>query len=445
MISTRRGAMRTRAHAKVSRVVLLLVAALVLVATACGGDDDEAATATTEETGASQPSGRAIKIGFLAGVTGDYAPWTGPAIKAVQIAQKEVNDAGGVLGRPIRLVITDNKSTVEGAVSGFRKLVDVDQIVALSGLESDAAVALLDATAERTTPSMCPQCGTNELDKKGGVYIWRLVISDTDIGVMTAQLARDRGYKKMAILAQKTEGSLSTAETFKDAWLNGVGAELAGEVQYDPNKQTFQTEVQQAFSKDPDAVYLSSGFETGIPVLREWDRRGYGKIVFLSPDMLAPEVAKLGEPVEEGKAVGVTPVFDEEGEAYKSFTERYEASTGNAPTPALWEAGQYDGIILLALAIEAAGKTDGETVKSKITEVANAPGEECTSFESCRALLKEGNDVNYQGASTPIEFNEYGNLATAPMGESHAEGGNWVQVKVHDLDAELKEKVLEGG
>jgi branched-chain amino acid transport system substrate-binding protein len=424
---------------------LLLAAALLVTVAACGGDDGDEAADTGTQTGttALAPAGTAIKIGFLAGVTGDYAPWTGPALEAVRIAEQEVNDEGGVLGRPIRLVVADNKSTVEGAVSGFRKLVDVDQVDVISGLESDAAVALLGPTSERKMPAICPQCGTNVLDKKGGDYIFRLVISDTDLGVMTAQLARDRGYNQMGVLAQRTEGSLSTAETFKSAWVGGVGGEIVNEVLYDPGKQAFQTEVQQAFEDDPDAVYLSSGFQTGIPVLREWDRRGYGGVIFLSPDMLAPEVAKLGGAVEEGKTVGVTPVFDEESPGYKSFARRYEEATGDQPTPALWEAGQYDGIILLGLAMTAAGKLDGKAVRDQIVEVANAPGQECFTYRECMALLEDGKEINYHGASTTIEFNEFGNLATAPMGESHAENGNWVQVKVHDLDPELKEKVLQ--
>jgi branched-chain amino acid transport system substrate-binding protein len=429
-------------------ILLLLFAVVVLGLAGCGGDDDEGEATPAEETteggdGGEQPSGAPIKIGFLAGVTGDYAPWTGPAIAANEIARDEINDAGGIMGRPLELVIADNQSTVEGAVSGFRKLVDVDEVVAMSGFESDAAVALLDATEERQMPAICPQCGTNELDKRGGKYIFRLVISDTDLGIMTAQLARDAGYDRVAVLSQKTEGSLSTAEAFTQAWVNGVGGEIAREVQYDPNKQTFQTEVQQAFSGDADAVYVSSGFQTGVPVLREWDRRGYGKQVYLSPDMLAPETAKLGAAVEDGKAIGVTPVFDEESENYASFAERYEAKTGNQPTPALWEAGQYDGLILLALAITAADGTDGAAIAEQIVEVANAPGEECYTYEDCVGLLEDGEEINFNGTSTPIEFNEFGNLATAPMGESHAEGGNWVQVEVHDLDAELKAKVLE--
>jgi branched-chain amino acid transport system substrate-binding protein len=389
--------------------------------------------------GGAQPSGSPVKFGLLAGVTGDYAPWTGPALKANTIAIADINRAGGVLGRPARMIVADNKSTVEGAVSGFNKLVDVDGIHAVGGLESDAAVALLPTLGEQGIPAMCPQCGTAELDKKGGKWIWRLTASDTDIGLVSAQFARSKGYRKMALMALKSEGSASSAKTFKDAYVGKVRGEICQDVRFDPGRATYAAELQKAFSCDPQALYLTAGFEQGVTIIREWERRGYGGRFIFAPDLIAPEIAEVSDKLENGVAVGPTAAFDTTSPAYKPFERKYKAATGKLPSAALWEAGQYDQYILLSLAMTAANTADdGAKIARAVSRVANPPGTRCYFYNRCLALLKAGREIDYHGASGSLNFNAFGNLRSPLFAELHVKDDDWVQVKTIALDPRLR-------
>jgi branched-chain amino acid transport system substrate-binding protein len=424
--------------------LILTICVFALVAAGCGSDDvaetaaSTAAPAADTPADAAEPSGDPIKYGFLNGLSGDYSPWGQPSLVGAEVAIDEINAAGGVLGRPVELVVEDNKSTVEGAVSGYTILSDVESVDALGGVESDGAIALLDTVADQEIPTMCPACGSTELDTKGGDWIFRITASDTDGGIIAAQFARDRGFERVAILVQQTEGTLSPAEIFQDVFENNVGGEIVDVVKFDPGRSSYQAEVEQAFSNNPDAVYLAAGFEAGVPILREWERRAYGGTIIMSPDLIVPEIAELSAALENGVALAAIAGLNEDSATYATFSTEYEARTGNPPNVGLYEANQYDQYIVLALAMTAAGTTDGPAVRDQILNVVNAPGTEVFSYAEGLAALAAGDDIDFQGASSSLDLNDFGNLLSPSMGEMQIIDGEWTQVGTIALDPALR-------
>lgn len=426
--------------------LLAILVAVAFASAACSsdsnGDDASATTTGSDETattsGGDEPSGDPVKFGFLNGLSGDYSPWGQPSLIGAEIAIDEINAAGGVLGRPAELVVQDNLSTVEGAVSGYTVLSDVEDIDALGGVESDGAIALLDTVADQQIPTLCPACGSTELDEKAGDWIFRITASDTDGGIIAAQFARDRGFENVVILVQQTEGTLSPAQIFRDVWENQVGGEIIEEVRFDPGRSSYQAEVEQAFSSNPDAVYLAAGFEAGVPILREWERREYGGTIIMSPDLIVPEIAELSPALENGVALAAIAGFDETTAAYESFATEYTARTGQGPSEGLYEPNQYDQYIVLALAMAAAGTVDGPAVKAEIPGVVNPPGNAVFSYAEGIAELAAGNDIDYQGSSSSLDLNDNGNLLSPIMGEMQIVDGEWTQVGIIELDPALR-------
>jgi branched-chain amino acid transport system substrate-binding protein len=414
------------------------VMALLAIA-GCGGDDEgsEASAGSGEEisAGGANLKGEEVKIGYLIGVTGDYSAFTGPSLEATEIAVKDINDAGGVLGGPLKLVIQDNKSTAEGAVSGFEKLTQVDKVVAIGGVESDAGVAVLERSAEQEMPVICPFCGTPILDTQGGDYMWRLTASDTDGGTASAQFARDRDYQKVGILAQEGEVG-RPADVFKKVFEENVGGEVVSDVRFDAGKSSYQVEVQQAFDGDPDAVYLAAGHQEAASILPEWQRRGYGGEFFVSPDLITPETTF--DFLEDGVATGVIAAFDETTPAYEQFAKKFEEKTGEQPSEGLGEPLQYDTVLAFALAIAAADSTDGAAIKQQMPEVLNPGGEKCFTYPECLKLIKAGKEIDYHGASSSLDLNENGNLLSPVMSEIQLVDGEWGPVDTIELDPELR-------
>lgn len=438
--------------ARLQPLVILMVIALIVAA--CGDGEGSDATeaggsTTTAADGASTTAGPGttaggsaegpIKVGFMIGVTGDYAPYYPPSEAGALIAIEEINASGGVLGREFELVIGDNLSTAEGAVQAFNKLVDVDAVVAIGGVESDGAVANLQSIKDRQIPTICPACGTDKLDEAGGDYIWRITGSDSDGGLIAAQFARDSGYTQVAMLVQNTEGAAGPALVFKDVFTENIGGEVVVDVRFEPGQASYQAQVDEVFAAEPEAVYLAAGFESGGIILQEAARRGVETNWLFSSDLIVPEIAGLpGVDLAEGVARAAIAAYDTTSPAYESYAARYEEMTGDAPSSGLYDANQYDQYIILALAMATAGTTDGPAVAAEVAGVLNAPGTVVYTYADGLAAIEAGEDIDYHGASSGLDVNEFGNLASPVFGEQNIVDGAWTQVAEVTLDESLR-------
>lgn len=410
-----------------SKCALGIIASAAMALTACSGNGGGS-------------GGDAIKFGWLNGITGDYSSYYEPSQAAVTIAIDEINENGGVLGEQVELVSADNLSTVEGAVQGFSRLVDVENVVAVGGVESTGAMAILDSANELEVPVFCPGCGTSELDTGAGEYMFRITGSDSDGGTIAAQFAREQGIKRIAIMAQNTEGMSEPADIFKTVF-EGSGGEITTDVRFNPGRSSYQAELAKAFDTKPDAVYLAAGHEAASVIFREWQRRGYGGKFFVSPDLVTPPIGSLMPELENGVAIGAIAAYDTESPAYKSFAERFKAKTGQEPAAGVYDANQYDEYIALALAITKAQSTEGAAIAEAIPHVVNPDGTAVYSYADGVKELEAGNEINYHGASGTLDLNENNNLAAPLFGQQFIVDGRWQQVDVIELDPALRQLV----
>lgn len=411
-----------------SKGALGIIATAAMALTACSG------------AGGGGDGGDAIKFGWLNGITGDYSSYYEPSQAAVTIAIDEINENGGVLGSKVELVSADNMSTVEGAVQGFSRLVDVENVVAVGGVESTGGLAILDSANELEIPVFCPGCGTTELDTDAGDFMYRITGSDSDGGTIAAQFARDQGVKRIAIMAQNTEGMSEPADIFKTVF-EGSGGEIVADVRFNPGRSSYQAELAQAFDAKPDAVYLAAGHEAASVIFREWQRRGYGGKFFVSPDLVTPPIGSLMPELENGVAIGAIAAYDTESPAYKSFAERFKAKTGQDPAAGVYDANQYDQYIALALAITKAQSTEGAAIAEALPEVLNPEGTVVYSYADGVKELEAGNEIDYHGASGTLDLNENNNLTAPLFGQQFIVDGRWQQVDVIELDPELRQLV----
>jgi ABC-type branched-subunit amino acid transport system substrate-binding protein len=402
-------------------------ATLALALTSCAEGGDRGAQSSGDASSGD------IVFGQLIGVTGDYAPFTPPAIAGAQIAVDEINATDGVMGRNVVLVTEDNRSTVDGAVSGFSKLNTVDHAAVVGSVESDAMVALFDQMAQRQLPNMCSSCGTTFLDDRGGKFSFRVTASDSDAGIIVAQVARDAGVKNLAMIVQNTEGASAPAEVAAAAFEKTGGN--VNSVTVEPGASSYNSEVAKAFEGNPDALYLGTGVEAGIPILREIQRRGYDKPIYVSPDLITDEVAALPN---AGQLTAALTAFDVDSPAYKSYAERFRAATGDDPEPGMYDANNYDQYVLFALAMEAAQSTNGADVAAKIIDVASAPGKKVYSYKDGKEALAAGEDIDFDGASSTLDMNEFGNLRSPILAVLSVKDGVWTPGEQVEVDPSLR-------
>ena len=93
----------------------------------------------------------------------------------------------------------------------------------------------------------CSTCGTTELDATGGDFVWRIISSDTDNGIVSAQTARDSGYESVAMLVELGEGTSSPANVFKTVFEDQINGTITEDVRFDAGRSSYSAEVALAF------------------------------------------------------------------------------------------------------------------------------------------------------------------------------------------------------
>jgi ABC-type branched-subunit amino acid transport system substrate-binding protein len=376
-----------------------------------------------------------LKIGFIAGTTGPYGPWGVTGLKAATMAVDEINAQGGVNGSAIEMVVADNKSTAEGSIIAWKRVVDVENSTVVVGVESDGGLALLDEAASAQIPIICPACGASKLAELGGDYVFRITGGDNDLGVIMAQNALE-STKTVAILTQlgfdATEG---ITDVFIKAFEKGGGT-VAEDIRFAGEAASFRGEIQKAIGA-ADTIVVATMLDVGTRLFTEVSRRNYDAKFYVIPELVVDEIAGLGGGALEGKVFGVSPSYDYSDPAFQRFHKAFVDRAGYEPTAGMYEANYYDQIILVALAAEAGGANDGVTVRNNLVNVANAPGTRVTTFEEGVAELRKGNDIEFHGASGTIDFNDKGNVASI-YGVVSPKDGSWVEVQSVQLDASLR-------
>ena len=364
-----------------------------------------------------------IKIGGLFPLTGPLAPY-GPAIaQGAQLAVDQINAAGGVLGRPLELVIRDTATSPDVGRDAAAKLIQIDGVVAVIGaLSSGVTMAVASVTAPAHIPQISPSSTSpaiTELEDED--YVFRTCVSDALQGVVEAQLARNLGYKKVSIIYVNNAYGRGLAQVFK-AHFEDEEHQVVAMIPYEENKPSYRGEVEQALAGDPDAINLIGYPVDGNKMIIEALELGYeGEFLFpdgmkgegVTPGPACPADAACDLQYLEG-AFGTAPGALEVA-ARAAFEADYEAAFGASGIPFRGEA--YDAVVLIALAIAAAGEASGPAIQAKLREVANPPGQEFTYGELAEALAAAaaGQDINWQGVSGPVTWDENGDVTTGAI------------------------------
>jgi branched-chain amino acid transport system substrate-binding protein len=243
-------------------------------------------------------------------------------------------------------------------------------------------------------------------DKKD--LVWRFQATNDRFGQAFAEISKKRKFTRPATMAFNNASGKGNTEGFTRAWTAG-GGKVVASVVYEPSRPSYRSELQQVLAEKPDVIVTGSYLPDTTIFLREWFQSGE-KVQWIIPGWAAnPELIKaLGPEVTEG-IISVDAVSSENAPSYKNFDAAYMKATGKPASTNVYAAMTYDMVICLALAMEAAGpNATVEQINSKIREVSNAPGKTVYSFAEGKALLAKKQKIDYDGASSKLDFDKYG-------------------------------------
>lgn len=390
-------------RASTGRRTMVLVSAAVVVLAACGGGD-------SGEPGQAPTRGGdgVLSLGYVLPETGQLAYLGPPQIQSLKFAIKTINDAGGVLGKPIPDVVGSDEAGQQAvaAQSADRVLAaGVDAIVgaaasgmSLSFIDRVTGSGVAQCSASNTAPTFT---GYND----GGFY-FRTAPNDALQGPVLAKVVREDGHNRVALVARADDYGRGLMEATQKT-LQSSGADVVLAQTYDPNATNFSSVVGQVRNAAPDAVVVIA-FEEGTQIMQGLIEAGLGPQqigVYGADGLRSEKLASLVSPGNPGALAGM------KGTAPASATNEQYVQQLKQFAPDLVElqyAPQaFDCVTVMALAAEKAKSDDPGKFAPEIVGITKT-GTKCTSFAQCKAALDAGTDIDYDGVSGPLDFIDVG-------------------------------------
>jgi branched-chain amino acid transport system substrate-binding protein len=404
---------------------------------ACGDDDDDGGGGG----GAAQLD---LTIGNLVPLTGDLAPYGAAGEKAGELAGKEIDKALEQSGGDdtVEVIAEDGASDDQGGVQAARKLI-ADGATCISGdYASTATVAVARSVTIPEEVLLISPASTadalSDLDDDG--LFARTAPPDGLQGVALA----DRMEKELGGLKGKTINIGARNDLYGTGFADSLeieledrGAKVGEKVIYDPEQPSYNSEAQQITTGNPDNYVIIDFPETFAKLGPALERTGNWEAekTFITDGLSSTDLVELvGAETTEGMLGTAPGTFS--GDAPDAFDRLYKAAPG--PPRNLFDAGVFDDVILCYLAAVAAGSTDGPELADAIIDVTGPGGTKYTYEELPEAVeaLENGEDIDYEGVSGPIDWDDNGDLSRYIYNISEFKDGELVKLDTVEVEAE---------
>jgi branched-chain amino acid transport system substrate-binding protein len=310
-----------------------------------------------------------FKIGGLVPITGTQAVMAEDLSTGLKLAEEDVNAAGGVLGKPVQVIIEDTETRPAPGMDAARKLIDVDKVgVIVGGFSSGVSLPIAKYCQSKGLVFVAG-APTSPLFEEVGDYVFMTDVLDKFKGKVIAELAvGDSGKKKFGLMFMNNAfGMALREETIKN--LKALGAEITTDVVYELNKVDYKAELQRLFAKKPEAIIGTYYAKEGMVTAKQAYEMGLldvSKVPWYCPEMVssfATAVKEIPDALEGIK--GLTPLPP--GDLY---TEKFKKKMGRDPITA-YAAMNYDCVVMVAMAANFANSTEPAKIRDALWKIAD--------------------------------------------------------------------------
>ncbi len=375
-------------------------------------------SSTAEESTVARTNGpTALRIGLLLDMSSGSAEVYKDRQQAFELAIKHVNEGGGVFGLPVAIAVGDSKADPETAVAVARSLVEIDGVHAIVG--PNASVNALPVAERVIGPAAIPTISFSATSPAlttvaDNGFLFRTALSDVSQGAVLARLVRELGFDNVGLLHVDDPWGRGLAAAFEAAWDGPLRA-----VPVDRDQTGFLAALHESASARAQALVVVAFEAAALAMVRESIDNGvYDNFVFGSAAKRASLVRSLGGD-RLGNMYGTGPASAPESAASAAWEAAYAAEYGALPVLA-YVKETYDATIALALAAQAAGRLDGAAIRDQLHAVGSSPGVVVIAGPKGVAdglrILAEGGEIDYEGASGSMDWDESGDLLRGHVG-----------------------------
>lgn len=354
------------------------------------------------------------KVGVLMDITGPIASFIPPLQNAANLAFSHVNGQGGLLDGEAVAVYGDTTGSTQGAVDAAGKLVNVENVpIVLGALMSGTTIAAAEAVTipagvvqispTATSPAMT---GIDDNDQ-----LFRIVPSDNYQGDVLARMVLAEGIDSVAVTYVNYDYGVGIGETFVEAFQE-AGGEVTAAVRHEEKKDSYRSELATLSQAGGDAlVVIAYAGDSGSKIVRQSLEGGLFDR-FIGTDGLRDEalISDIGA-APLATSFFSSPTSPADNPNQETLRDLFNAEYGEgADKPFVDQT--YDATFLALLAIEKAGTADRAAMAEALRAVASAPGEKIGpgEWEKAKALIAEGQDIDYDGAGGTYDFDENGDV-----------------------------------
>ena len=300
----------------------------------------------------------------LTGPAGEYGQ---AGAKSVEMAFRDLNDAGGPHGCKLVADTRDSQSQGTLAVDAANQLVQLKKVpVIIGGIISSVSIPILTSVTgpgkivQVSPASSSPTLTTLGREGKTNGMFFRTITSDALQGTAAAKYALDQGFKKIAVIHVNNDFGVNMLNEFTKAY-KALGGDIVSVTPYNEKQSSYDAEATKAIASNPDGLYLIATPVDGATIARAWISQG-GAAKFLlndgmnSPDFISSVGAKYLNDAY-GTSSGTSPTASTE-----YFNANYKAFSGgiDPSNPAADRAYDAGAIVGLAIAAAADAGSDGD-------------------------------------------------------------------------------------
>ncbi len=374
--------------------------------------------------------GHGVKLGFLGGFTGPIESFAPGIYQGATSAAEHINAEGGLLGgMPLELVTGDSTcGDVTAAANAADRLINSENVSAVVGPMCSGATisaannAGIPAGVVLVSPSATSPA-ISELDD--GDLLFRTVPSDAYQGESMAKLLLSKGIDNIAITYINNDYGKGFADAVSGSF-TGMGGTVAASEAHEEGKADYRAEIGSLAASGSDfLVVLAYANGSGQTIIRQAIEGG-DFTRFAGGDGMPEQSLIDGIGADNLEGMIITRAGSPEGQGKSNFEMMWKEGGFD---DSAYAPNAYDATFLLALAMQKKGSADRDGMSEALRSVASAPGEMIYPGEWAKAaaILKEGGEVNYEGASGNQDFNDNGDVAGLIV-EVNIQGGELVEI-----------------
>jgi branched-chain amino acid transport system substrate-binding protein len=346
--------------------------------------------------------------------------WGKPIAETALWVGDMINEAGGVDGCEVNMILRDDQNDARVGVDAARALVDLDRVQLLIGtVGSGVSIPILTSvTAPAGVMQMsCCSSSTRLTDiaasgESKGLWFRTFATSGVQ-AAMGAKVAADQGYKSVAILYKNDDWGQDIGRMAAEAF-EATGVEVAAQIAITDAQPSYRAEATEALRSEPEALYLALYPTEGIAFVREWLGLG-GTPKMIAANSLKSDDFRTAVGVENLTELVGTDTSSPRVDSATGFVDAFNAQFGRAPSgPGL--PNSFDATAIALLAYHAAGRdATGAEIAAQVPRVTDPEGEAINAtvegFARAMEVLSSGGTVSYQGGTGAVTFDANGDVS----------------------------------